>query len=446
MTAPPVAVPLARNRNYQLLWGSQVLSELGFHASAIAFPLLVLAVTGSAAASGLVLGTIAIAQLLAGLPAGALVDRWHRKRIMLGCEAAQATAAASLVGALVWGTASMPHMVAVAAVIGVCAALFAPAEEASLPSLVSGEQLGTALAMNSARASLGQLTGTAAGGFLFALGRSVPFAVDAITHTMAFVGLAFLRVPRREVPPAPARHLGREIATGLRWVWEHRHIRVMLLCAVVLNLSFSAFYLIIIVLAQARGVPAGEIGIMAAMLGVGGVLGALAAPYLSRVVSPYVSIIMVFWVVTVLAPVALVVYDGYLMGLLFAAMMFLVPAANTTIMTQQLLLTPDELRGRLASVMGVVGGVAAAAGPALGGLLMQAVTDRPAVLLCAGGMALAAVLATASPTLRGFPWHRATADAPPVGPPSSPTRAHGPDPGLSTVSTESSTERSWRDG
>ncbi|MGH3540509.1 MAG: MFS transporter, partial [Pseudonocardiaceae bacterium] len=72
-------VPLSRNPNYQLLWISQVLSGAGLSTSVIAFPLLVLALTGSAAASGLVLGTIAAAQLLAGLPAGALADRWDRK-------------------------------------------------------------------------------------------------------------------------------------------------------------------------------------------------------------------------------------------------------------------------------------------------------------------------------------------------------------------------------
>jgi len=182
-----MTTPLSRNRNYQLLWGSQVLSELGFNAATIAFPLLVLAVTGSGAASGLVLGTVAAAQLVAGLPGGALVDRWNRRTVMLACEAAQAVAAGSLVLALWLNIASVVHMVVVAAVFGVCGALFEPAEDATLPSLVSDEQLPTAVAMNSGRTSLGHLAGTAAGGFLFAVGRFVPFAVDFVTHTLAFV-------------------------------------------------------------------------------------------------------------------------------------------------------------------------------------------------------------------------------------------------------------------
>jgi MFS family permease len=408
MTAALSRNSLSRNRDYHLLWGSQVLSEFGFNATAIAFPLLVLAITGSAAASGLVLGTVAVAQVVAGLPAGALVDRWNRRKIMLGCEAAQAVAAASLVGALLAGVASIPHMVAVAAVIGVCAALFEPAEDATLPNLVRPEQLSTAVAMNSARTSLGHLSGTAAGGFLFAVGRAVPFAVDVLTHGAAFVGLLFLRVPPREAAPAGTGHLGREMLDGLRWVWRHRLVRVTALCAVVLNLFFSAFYVVVIVLAQRRGVPSGQIGVMAAMLGAGGITGAMLAPYLHRMLSPFVSIVAVFWVMTILTPLAVFAHNGYLMGLLFFAMALLPPTANTTITTAQLLLTPDELRGRLSGVLGLVVGVAAAVGPALGGILMELLSDRTAVLVSAAGIAAVTVLATVSPTLRAFPRNQVT--------------------------------------
>ncbi|MGH3786028.1 MAG: MFS transporter [Pseudonocardiaceae bacterium] len=405
MSAAPESqnVSLSRNRNYQLLWISQVLSGVGLSVSAIAFPLLVLALTGSAAASGLVLGTIAAAQLLAGLPAGALADRWNRKTIMLSCEAIQVIAAASLVAALWWDVAQIGHLLVVAAVMGICGALFRPAEDACLPRVVPTEQLSTAVALNSARGSVAQLSGTAAGGFLFAVGRFVPFVVDAFAHAVACILLVFLRVPPREVRPEPTRHLGREITTGLRWVWSHRHIRVTAVYAIVLNLFFSAFYLLVIVLAAGRGVPSGQIGIMAAMLGVGGLLGALVASRLSQILSPYISIIGVFWALAALIFAAAFVDSGYLLGVLFAAMAVLPPTANTTIITRQLLLTPDDLRGRLSSVLGLIAGVSAAVGPVLGGMLATGVSDTVAVLICAGGVAAAAVTATLSPTLRSFP-------------------------------------------
>ncbi len=398
---------LSRNRNYQLLWGSQALAEFGMNASTIAFPLLVLAVTGSPGASGLVLGTSAAAQLLAGLPAGALVDRWDRKKIMLSCEAVQAIAAATLAVALLWGFASLVHMVIVAAVIGVCGSLFVPAEDACLPNLMCAEHLPTAVAMNSARSHLGQLSGTAAGGFLFAIARFVPFAVDVLTHTIAFFLLLFLRMPPRKVRVEPAGHLGREMVVGFRWMWYHRPIRVIGLFAVVLNLFFAAYFIVIIVVAQGRGVPSGEIGIMAAMFGVGGILGALSAPYLQRMMSPYLSIIAVFWALTALTPLALLASNGYLMGVLFGGMAFLVPTANTTIDTYQLLLTPDEMRGRMSAVMGVTTGIAGVVGPALGGLLLEVISGSNTVLLCAAGIGAVTLFATISPTLRGFPRHGA---------------------------------------
>ncbi|HET9143787.1 MFS transporter [Actinophytocola sp.] len=397
------SLSLSRNRNYRILWGSQVLSEVGFNASLIALPLLVLAVTGSAAASGLVLAADALAQLIAGLPAGALVDRWDRRKVMLGCEAIQSLALASLVGALWWDVASVSHMVAVAIVMGVCRALFEPAEDACLPTVVPDEQLATAVALNTGRSAVGQMAGTAAGGFLFAIGRWVPFALDVLTHAVAFVALLFLRVPPRTVAARPIRHLGREIGAGLRWVWSRREVRVTALCAVALNLFFNAFYLVVIVLAQSRGVPAGEIGVMAAMLGVGGILGALLAPFLIKRLSPYLSIIGVFWALAALTPLAAALDSGYLLGLLFAGMALLAPTANTTILTHQLLLTPDELRGRLSGVMSVVAGTAAALGPALGGVLAGLVSPTQAVLACAAGLTFVAVLVTVNPTLRRYP-------------------------------------------
>jgi MFS family permease len=394
---------LSRNRDYTLLWCGRAASEFGVAGTTIAFPLLVLAVTGSAASSGLVLGAIGLAQLLAGLPAGALVDRWNRKRIMLACEATQAVAAGSVVVAVLLHAVSVPQLVAVAAVIGMCAALFDPAEDASLPTLMAPEQVPTAVAMNAARASLGHLSGTAAGGFLFAVGRFVPFVAEALSHVAALIALPFVRLPARPARTDPQGHLGNDIAEGLSWVWRQRPIRVTALCAVALNLFFTAFYLVVIVRARAHGVPAGEIGVMAAMLGAGGLLGSLAAPYLCRKLSPHVAIAGVFWVLTALIPVAIVISNGYLLGVLFLVMALLPPTANTTIVSEQLLLTPDEMRGRLSSVIGLLTGVAGAFGPMLGGVVTQVSSGRTAVLVCAGGIAVVTVFATASPSLRRFP-------------------------------------------
>ncbi|KOV82437.1 MFS transporter [Nocardia sp. NRRL S-836] len=393
---------LSRNRDYRLLWAGQALSEAGASASTIALPLLVLVLTDSAATSGFVLGASAAAQLVVGLPAGALVDRWNRRTVMLVCEAVQALAVAFLVAGLWWHAIGVEHVVLVVIVLGVCRALSEPAEDAVLPAIVPERQLPDAVAMNAARGYLGQLSGTAVGGLLFGLGRWLPFAVEAVTHVATFLSLLFIRVPPREREPAPLSRFHREVGEGLRWVWTQPVVRVVAFCAVGLNLFFQAFYLLMIAIAHQEGVPAGQIGIMGAMLGAGGILGALVAPRLHRVLRPHRAIVGVFWAITALIPIALFVDAGIPTGVLFAAAAFLAPTANTTITTYQLLLTPDELRGRLSSVMGVALGIAAIAGPAVGGLLVDFLTPTQAILTCAAGSALLTVFATLNPTLRRF--------------------------------------------
>jgi MFS family permease len=411
MTSTPAGRPaLSQNRNFALLWGSMLSSDFGFSAAAIAIPLLVLTVNGSAADAGLVLGTVAAAQLAAGLPAGALVDRWNRTYIMLGCEAAQAIAGGSVVAAIMLHVLSIAQLVVVAAVIGVSAALFMPAEDASLPNIVPQQQVQKAVATNAARTSLARLAGTGAGGFLYAAGRVVPFAVDTASHCLAFSGLMFLRLPPREVQRQPISQLRREMLEGLRWVWGQRIIRVTTLFVVVLNLFFAAFYIIVIVLARHRGIATGEIGVMAAMLGAGGLAGALIAPSLSEKISPHASIALAFWVLTALTPAAIFIHNGYLLGALLFAMALLPPTANTTITTRQLLITPDDLRGRLSGALGLMAGGASAAGPMLGGVLIGLVPGTEAVLICAAGMAAITVLVTVSPTLHRIPRIEGTHD------------------------------------
>ncbi|WP_424186403.1 MFS transporter [Actinokineospora sp. G85] len=406
-----MSTPLRKNRDYGILWGAQAASEVGFSAVTIVLPLLVLVVTGSAAASGLAVGASAAAQLIAGLPAGALVDRWDRKTIMLLCEAGQALAAASIVLALWLDVLGLPHIVAAAAVMGLCRAFFEPAEHATLPRLVPAEQVHSAVAGNAARGYLGQLSGTALGGVFFSLARAFPFVVDMVLHLFSFTALLFLRTPAQERSRASLRSLLPEIGQGLRWVWGQRFIRATAACLIGVNFFFTAFYIVIIVLAHQRGLSPAEIGVMAAMFGIGGLLGALAAPTLTRLLTPYLSIVGVFVALTLLTPVAVVIHNGYLMGLLLAGIAFLAPTANTTITTYQLLLTPDPMRGRFSSVMAVLGGGAAAAGPAVGGVLVELAGGTQVILLCTAGIAILTILALLSPALRAFPDQKTLMDA-----------------------------------
>src|SRR5580700_11770055 len=88
--------PLRRNRDFQLLWGGQAVSLLGSQTSRIAYPLLVLAMTGSPAKAGIAGFAAMLGYLLFPLPAGALADRYDRKRMMIACDAVRLAAVGSI--------------------------------------------------------------------------------------------------------------------------------------------------------------------------------------------------------------------------------------------------------------------------------------------------------------------------------------------------------------
>ena len=96
--APRAApAPLRRNRDFTLLWTGQALSALGTQMSAIAYPLLVLEISGSATGAGLVGSATLIGTLLALLPGGVVADHHPRKRIMVVTSLIQLAAGASVV-------------------------------------------------------------------------------------------------------------------------------------------------------------------------------------------------------------------------------------------------------------------------------------------------------------------------------------------------------------
>src|SRR6266568_1593170 len=214
--------PLWRNRDFILLWSGQVVSTVGTRVTGVAFPLLVLAQTHSPAKAGIVGFAQTLPYMLFYLPAGALVDRWNRKRVMLIADAGRAFALGSLAIVLAAGSPPLAQIVAVAFVEGSLFVFFYLSESAALTQIVPKEQLATAVAQNQARVQGADLAGQPLGGALFGISRLLPFAADAASYAVSFVSLLFVRPPfqeERERSPTPLRA---EIAEGVSWLWHQR--------------------------------------------------------------------------------------------------------------------------------------------------------------------------------------------------------------------------------
>nr|QEO73560.1 major facilitator transporter [uncultured bacterium] len=411
-TAPP---PLSRNRNYNVLWSSQVISELGQEISFIAFPLLILATSGSPLEMGIVAAATMVAQMLATIPGGVLADSWDRKKIMLMCEGVRALALGGLAVYLLFFGYSFAVVLTVAIIEGAFSAMFEPAEDAALPRVVPRSQLSNAVARNEARTYIAGLIGPAVGGFLFGVSRVMPFVIDAISYLVSFVMLLFLRVPRgREragVTDGGEEDLDEDdedddeggLLDGFRWVLADRVIRATLIWVVVSNLMFNALAIIILAIAGEAHVGAGEIGLMMACFSAGGLLGAAVAARLHAAIGPSVIVIGFSWIAAVMTAVMIFAPHGIMLGVILGVVAFFAPVANTSITTYQMLVTPDEYRGRLSSLVGLCGGAAGALGPLLGGVLMSVASGSTGVLICSAGLTAIALGATLSPTLRRFP-------------------------------------------
>ena len=285
--APPRPGSLWRNRDYGLLWGGQIVSAVGSQVSQLALPLLILAVTHSPAQAGLLAAVRGLPYLLLVLPAGALVDRWDPRRVMLICDTGRAMALASVPVALAWGHLALAQLYAVSLVEGALYVFFDQAESNCLVRVVPKDQLPEAVARNQAIYGTSNLAGPALGGLLYSLGRGLPFLADAISYALSVAAVLAIKSDVR--PPARAEetapNLSAEIREGLRWLRGHPVLPFLALLTGGLTLCSAGYALILIVLAQKFHAGPAAVGLLLATGGIGIFLGSLVGVRLQKTLS-----------------------------------------------------------------------------------------------------------------------------------------------------------------
>lgn len=394
---------LWRNREFLVLWCTQVVSTLGAQVSGVAMPLLVLAVTGSPADAGLVGAAGTLPFLIGHLPAGPLVDRWNRRTILLVCEVVAGLAVISVPLAQWWGVLRVGQLVVVAFLQGLCFVFFGVAERAALPMIVPAALLPTAVAQNEARARGAALAGPPLGGLLFGLGRAVPFLADALSYLISAVGLLLIRSDLQQRPEAPAESLWQSAVAGLRWVWRHPFARVAIALIAVSNLVFQALVLVIVVLARQRGASATGIGVMLGLYSGGGLAGALAASRLQRHLSPRVVILGATWVWAALLPLFAIARGPVQIGAVGAACAFVGALWNVVVITYAIVVVPNELLGRVTSASMTLSWGVLPLGSLGAGYLLTTLGPAGSVWVLTAVLVVAAVAATAGPAVRRSP-------------------------------------------
>lgn len=349
MTEAYPPTPLRKNRDFVLLWSGQVVSTVGSEMSTLAFPLLVLALTGSARDAGIVGFARSLPFLFVYLPAGVYVDRWNRKHVMLAADAGRALALGSVAVWLSVGRPPLAWLAIASAIEGCLFVFFQLSESAALPSVVAKEHLPQAIAQNQARVQGASLVGSPLGGALFGLSRLLPFVADAVSYAVSFVSLLFIRPAFQGERERGGRNLRAEVSVGLGWLWRQRFLRMVTALVTGTNFVHQALGLVLIVRMKDLGASSALIGVVFSMLGAGAIVGALVAPRVQRRFSPQIVVLGSLWVWPVQTAALFLIPSPLAIGVVTAAGFVTGPIFNVVVGAYRYALVPEHLYGRVAS-------------------------------------------------------------------------------------------------
>ncbi|GGK70051.1 MFS transporter [Sphaerisporangium melleum] len=262
--------------------GADAVSQVGTQVSLVALPLVaVVTLSAGPLQVGLLTAAEMAAFLLVGLPAGVLVDRLSRRRVLVAADALRAVALGSIPAAALAGVLSLPQLYAVALLAGLCAVFFDVAHMSFLPSIVHGPDLARGNGTVEAIRSTASLAGPGLGGWLVQV-VTAPLAllVDAVSYALSATLLSRIAVPETSPDRTPERgSLVKEVAEGVRFVAGHPVLRVIALVGALNMLGFGAWTSAqALFVLRELGLGPGLYGAVVAAGAVGGLLGAVAAP------------------------------------------------------------------------------------------------------------------------------------------------------------------------
>ncbi|RJQ80369.1 MFS transporter [Pseudonocardiaceae bacterium YIM PH 21723] len=390
-----------RNRDFTLLWSGSAVSALGTSVSTVVYPLLIIAMTGSYAAAGVVGALATAANVLLQLPAGVVVDRFDRRRVMLVCDLGRAVALASVFVALLYGGFNLWHVAGVAFVEGALTVPHRLASHAAVRNVVSPEELTAAYGQNEMRDRAAMLMGTPLGPALLGLGSWVPFLGDALSKVVSAVMLLFIRKPfqAERVAPESAGRMLDDVREGAAWLFRQPFIRATVILVGGSNLLFQALQLAVIAKLKTADHSDSEVGLILAAAGIGGTIGALLAARVNAKLSLRSVVIGANWSWALLVPMTLLADDLWVLGCVLALIVFIGPIWNIGVDVYRLSLTPDGMQGRVSAAAILIEYGPIPLGLLLGGYLLDIIGVTWTIAVITAGMVLLALSATITPVI-----------------------------------------------
>ena len=362
-------------KRFNKLLGAVIVSNLGDGIMAVAFPLLVASITRDPV---LVAGATVVGRipwLLFALPAGALVDRMDRRRVMVGVDWARAVVVGVLGILLLVGDVSLALIYVIAFLLGSSETMFDTASEAFLPLLVGSDKLDAANGrLQASEWAMNSFVGPAAGAALFAVAASLPFLFNSVSFAIAAVLVATIGGSfQRERVAADQQKLRADVGEGLRWLWGHTVLRTLSLMAGVTNLVGMGIVAIFVLFAQdILGLGDVGYGLIITTIGAGGLGGALVAPLITKRFGQGTTLLVSVGGLGLGSLAMGLTSNAIVAGVIAGFYGFLIALWNVVAVSLRQRLTPDELRGRVASVARLLAWGTQPLGALLGGVVAAA--------------------------------------------------------------------------
>ena len=377
MTAPAPINPfrvVLRHRNFRLFLIGQTLSLIGTWMQTMAQGWLALELTNSAFLVGLVATSSSIPILLFTMPAGAIVDRSDKLKIVRIAQVAFLLEASTLWALTATGRITIESLLALAFLGGLIASIEIPARQAMMIDLVGRDDLPDAIALNSSGFNLARVVGPGIAAAVIArLGIAWCFFLNAASFVAVLAGLFMMRLP----PFVPQRNRTspwQGVVQVLRYIRRTREVRSLMLMVTVYSiLGAPVLALMPVVAREMFGLGAGGYGLLLSFLGIGGLTGALGL----AAIGDRISRIRLLTVASMLWPALLMTFSftrvpwaGYGLLLATGCVMILNGAISNGLLQG---IVPDAFRGRIMAAYGlVVVGLAQVVGAFTGGVIAHA--------------------------------------------------------------------------
>jgi MFS family permease len=381
------------HRDYRIFFSTQLFSLTGTWMQTLAQSWLVLSLTNSPAALGLV-GVFQFGPtLLLGLPAGVFVDRVPKRYLLIATQICFAIITALLALQLERGELQLWQIYAAALGLGIFSAFDMPARQAFVVDLVGPDDLMNGIALNSALFNTSRIVGPALAGLLLSsFGPGICFVLNSLSYIPVIIGLLLMRtmgLPRNVSEGSPVERL-RE---GLAYSLKTRAVLLPIILAGLMALFGMNFNVWAPLLAKdAFDIGASGFGLLMSSLGVGSLTGALILAFTGRRPSPkmLVTTALAFGLLEIALAVSAkvgappLVAMALMVGVGFT-MTSTMTQANTTVQTN----TPDAMRGRVMSIYLTV----FAGGTPIGDALAGAFSEHwgVAIAIAIGGAVVAVV-------------------------------------------------------